>query len=154
MQWHRWLAVAVIAAWTGQLVNLWPLPWEVGGQLPASADAASVRAIAQLESFVWRMWLIRLVAIPVGVASGFLLLRNHRQWPVVVIIAALSALLFSRPWYWLPLFTPLFSPEERGLLLSHPRLIFNIAVFPCIVLVATFVAGLELVRRKRRGHSI
>jgi hypothetical protein len=158
MQSRQWLAVAVIAAWALQLFNLWPLP-EIESQVPASADAATRQAVAQYQSWLWIVWWVRAFAIPFGLLSGYLLLKNHRKWPVVLLITAVGSFLFFRPRGWLWLFAPLFESTERAIgrgsfLLGHPRLIFNTVVFPTVLVVAAVYAAIEVCRRRGNAHAI
>ena len=159
MNGRKWLAVAVIAVWVGQTVNLWPLPSDVFAQMAASADAAEAQAMAPYESTLWLSWTIRLLATPPGVASGILLLTNHRKWASILLVTTLAFLLFLRPWHWLFLYTPLLASVDRAVgrgswLLGQPLLIFNTVVFPGILLIAAGYAAFELLRRRRDTHAI
>jgi hypothetical protein len=155
MQMRWWLAVAVIAVWSDQAVYLWPLPSDVAAQSAIANDPKAAEALAWWESQLWLAWAIRIVAIPVGVASGILLLKNHRHWPVALFIASLGFFLLFRAWQWLYVFVPLLkSAEGASWLLERPQTIVNSVVFPAVLLIAAIYSGLEMVRRRREAHAI
>jgi hypothetical protein len=159
MQKRWWLALAVIAVWLDQAVYLWPLPSDVAAQSAIANDPKAAEALAWWESQLWLSWAMRIVAIPVGVASGILLLKNHRHWPVVLLVTSLGLFLLFRAWQWLYLFMPLVKSVEgaveRGsFLLERPQIIVNSLVFPAVLLVAGIYSGLEMARRRREAHAI
>ena len=159
MQKRWWLAVAVIAVWLDQAVYLWPLPSDVATQSAVANDPKAADALAWWESQLWLAWAMRIVAIPVGVASGILLLKNHRNWPIVLLVTSLGFFLLFRAWQWLYLFVPLFKLGEgavgRGTwLIERPQVIVNSIVFPAVLLAAVIYSGFEVAHRMRKSHAI
>src|SRR5262245_12868134 len=143
MKTREWLAWSVVAVWVVQLLNLWPLPSEVAAQMATGARAEALAAVAQYESNLWFGWAIRAGAIPLGVASGILLLKGHRSWAAVLLVVSAACLALFQPWqWWQSLYAPLLGDsgaQRVSWLLGQPRLIFNTVVFPGVLLISAVV---------------
>jgi hypothetical protein len=157
MQWRSWLALSVIAVWGGQLLYLWPLPSAVISNMAEGADAHAAQAIAEYGSTLWIGWLIRIVAIPLGIGSGVLLSRNHPRWPIALSATSIVSLAIFRPWQWSVLYAPLFGAgagERASWLLGQPRFLFNTLVFSIVLVLASIVALVHVFRRRADRHAI
>jgi len=150
--------VAVIAVWLDQAIFLWPLPSEVAVQSAVASDPNAAAAWAWWESQLWRAWFMRIVAIPLGVFSGVLLLKNHVKWPIVLLATSVASFVLFRTWQWLPLLALMLTSKDRafgrGWVLEHPQLIMNGLVFPVVLVVAAACGGVAIARHRRESPSL
>jgi hypothetical protein len=166
MNFRQWMAIAWIAIWAGQFLNLWPLPMETSRQLletarelgPAAPPDAA-KGIASYERILWFSWFLHITFTPLAIAAGVVMWRGHPKWPALILVVSVATFFIFRVWQlWAPIYGPLFASVERALyraewLLTEPRLVYNTVVFPALLVASAIYAAATLHRRRMR-HAI
>jgi len=149
--------VAVIAVWLDQAFYLWPLPPEVAARSSSAGDPNAVQALSWWESQLWLSWITRVIAIPIGLLSGALVLRNHHSWPIVLLAVSIVSFFAFRAWQWLFMFVPLFTSTGGALggsswVLERPQFVVNSLVFPAMLVVAATCSAIVMKQRRAAVH--
>jgi hypothetical protein len=158
----RWLAWAIIAAWSAQLTNLWPLPDDTIAQmaatLVASTESVPPSALDGLKASLWLSWILWLVIVPIGIAAGAMALGKRRRWFPVFLVASVAYLAILCPWgFAMTVHGGSFQSLSRFIdhaswVVLRPSLVFGTVVFPLFIIVLSIY--LVSVRLRARRHAV
>jgi hypothetical protein len=146
---RRWLAWAIIAIWSGQVVMLWPLPQHVA----TSWDLPPALAV-EMEQRLWTGWVLRAALAVLGILSGVLLLKRHRSWALLCLVCAAVYVAYYSQWISfhaqaLESWTNVLTRVSWAWM--HPGFVFMTLVFPAFLVAVSVCALIDLFRQQPRN---
>lgn len=156
---RKWLAIALLAGWSVQLLLLWPLPGgpiEISASLDISKKLSPDQLLAMEQDFLFS-WIFRSVLDTLGIVSGMLLLRGSRLWVVFLLLSAAGYLAFYAPWatFHAEMFESFDRAMSRALWIwKYPAFVFATLLFPLFILGVAIIAVIDVLKWGRHRHAI
>jgi len=161
MNTQRWIAYALLASWALQIAHVLYMPTDVAEEIAQHLRTKpSAAAVAELANSLWLSWVLNVLCISLGIAAAVAMLRDRWKWRVLNSLAAAAYLMNFKIYFWLPeWFGPLLAlgdrAASRGLWLwDRPRLVFDVLVFPALLVVTVVYAAATLRKRGARRDAI
>ena len=161
MNTQKWIACALLASWALQMSHFWYVPTDVAEEIAQHLSTKpSAAAVTELANGLWLSWVLHVLCICLGIAAAVAMLRDSWRWRVLNLLAAIAYIVIFNIYFWLPTwFGPLLAlgdrAASRGLWLwDRPRLVFDVLVFPALLVAAVIYAAVTLRRRGARRDAI
>ena len=156
---RKWLAIALLAGWSVQLLLLWPLPAgpiEVDAGNDIGKQLSPDQLMAMEGDFLFS-WIFRSMLDTLGIVSGMLLLRGSRVWVVFLLLSAAGYLAFYAPWA--SFHAEMFESFDRAIsrvswIWKYPSFLFASLVFPVFLIGMLIFGMVDMLTWGRRRHAI